>query len=122
MRANPCSTSSTTAACDSACSPISGTAARTSCARSRDSTRSCSYTVSLKRRIAGPWGHLGNAEAARILATIDRSRLRTVVAAHLSRHNNRPDLARAALATVFDDDPSRLQVADQERGIGWITV
>jgi len=80
------------------------------------------YTASLKRRIAGPWGHLGNAEAARILASIDRSRLRTVVAAHLSRHNNRPDLARAALATVFDDDPSRLQVADQERGIGWITV
>ncbi len=80
------------------------------------------YTRPLKRRIAGPWGHLGNAEAARILASIDRSRLRTVVAAHLSRQNNRPELARAALASVFDDDPVRLQVADQDSGIGWMAV
>lgn len=80
------------------------------------------YTAALKRRIAGPWGHLGNAEAARILAAIDRSRLRTVVAAHLSRQNNRPELARAALASVFDDDPARLQVADQDSGIGWIAI
>ena len=80
------------------------------------------YTASLKRRIAGPWGHLANAEAARILASIDRSRLRTVVAAHLSRHNNRPELARAALEPVFDDDPARLHVADQDSGIGWIVV
>ncbi len=80
------------------------------------------YTRSLKRRIAGAWGHLGNEEAARILAAIDRSRLRTVVAAHLSRQNNRPELARAALATVFDDDPARLLVADQDSGVGWIAV
>ncbi|HLT28045.1 MAG TPA: MBL fold metallo-hydrolase [Zeimonas sp.] len=80
------------------------------------------YPAALKRRIAGPWGHLDNAEAARILASIDRSRLRTVVAAHLSRHNNRPDLARAALASVFDDDPTRLHVADQDSGIDWITL
>jgi phosphoribosyl 1,2-cyclic phosphodiesterase len=80
------------------------------------------YTAALKRRIGGQWGHLGNREAARILASIDRSRLRTVVAAHLSRQNNRPDLARTALASVFDDDPSALQVADQDSGIGWITV
>lgn len=80
------------------------------------------YSASLKRRIAGPWGHLCNAQAAQMLATIDRSRLRTVVAAHLSRHNNRPELAREALAAVFDDDPSRLRVADQDNGIDWIGV
>lgn len=79
------------------------------------------YPGTLKRRIAGPWGHLCNAEAARILSTIDRSRLRTVVAAHLSRHNNRPELARRALAGVFDDGPS-LRVADQDNGIDWIVV
>ena len=80
------------------------------------------YGAPLKRRIAGAWGHLENAEAARILASIDRSRLRTVVAAHLSRQNNRPELARAALASVFPDDPQRLRVADQDSGIGWIAV
>ncbi len=80
------------------------------------------YTMALKRRIAGQWGHLGNREAARILASIDRSRLRIVVAAHLSRQNNRPELAHAALAAVFDDAPSRLQVADQDSGIDWIAL
>ncbi|MCD6673126.1 MAG: MBL fold metallo-hydrolase [Burkholderiaceae bacterium] len=80
------------------------------------------YTAALKRRIGGQWGHLSNIEAARILAAVDRSRLRIVVAAHLSRQNNRPDLARAALACVFDDDPQALQVADQDSGIGWIAV
>lgn len=80
------------------------------------------YSATLKRRIAGAWGHLGNAQAAQVLASIDRSRLRTVVAAHLSRHNNRPDLVRAALAPVFDDDPARLLVADQDGGLAWISV
>ncbi len=79
------------------------------------------YPAPLKRRIAGPWGHLCNAESARILSSIDRSRLRNVVAAHLSRHNNRPELVRRALAPVFDDAAS-LRVADQDNGIDWIVV
>lgn len=79
------------------------------------------YPTALKQRIAGPWGHLDNAEAARILAGIDRSRLHTVVAAHLSRDNNRPELAHAALAGVFDD-PERIRVASQDRGTDWLTV
>ncbi|MCO5105630.1 MAG: MBL fold metallo-hydrolase [Burkholderiaceae bacterium] len=81
------------------------------------------YPPALKRRIAGPWGHLDNREAARILAAIDRSRLRTVVAAHLSRHNNRPELAREALAAVLASDADEMiRVADQDRGIDWIEV
>lgn len=79
------------------------------------------YPTALKKRIAGSWGHLDNAEAARILAGIDRSRLHTVVAAHLSRDNNRPELAHAALASVFDD-PQRIRVASQDRGTDWLTV
>ena len=81
------------------------------------------YPATLKRRIAGAWGHLDNREAARILSAIDRSRLRTVVAAHLSRHNNRPDLAREALATVLRSDADdMIRIADQDTGVDWIAV
>lgn len=80
------------------------------------------YPALLKRRIAGPWGHLDNLEAARILGALDGSRLRAVVAAHLSRHNNRPELARQALAADGRIDPALIRVADQDRGIGWIVV
>jgi phosphoribosyl 1,2-cyclic phosphodiesterase len=77
------------------------------------------YPVSLKRRISGRYGHLENADSARILAALDRSRLRRVVAAHLSRQNNRADLARAALAPVMGWDVSEVLVADQDDGLGW---
>ena len=80
------------------------------------------YPASLKRRIGGPYGHLENAEAARILAAIDRSRLRAVVAAHLSRHNNTPELARQALAGALEADARDILVADQDVGVDWIEV
>ena len=80
------------------------------------------YPAVLKRRIGGPWGHLANAEAARILAAIDRDRLRTVVAAHLSQQNNRPELARHALAAVLDAALDDIRVADQAEGLDWHEV
>ncbi len=79
------------------------------------------YPATLKRRIAGPWGHLDNDAAAGILAALDRSRMSKVVAAHLSRHNNRPELAWAALAQVLGDDARRvISIADQDAGFGWL--
>ena len=80
------------------------------------------YPAALKRRIAGDYGHLANAASAELLAAIDHSRLRTVVAAHLSRSNNRPELARAALAQAWGQDPDAVLVADQDEGIGWVSV
>lgn len=77
------------------------------------------YPVSLKRRIAGRYGHLENRESARILETLDRSRLRQVVAAHLSRQNNRAELAREALASVLGWEPGQVLVADQDAGLSW---
>ena len=76
----------------------------------------------LKRRIGGPYGHLANSAAAQILASLDRSRLRTVVAAHLSQKNNTPDLARAALAAGMGGSVDDVQVADQSSGFAWLQV
>jgi phosphoribosyl 1,2-cyclic phosphodiesterase len=77
------------------------------------------YPHSLKQRIAGRFGHLHNEAAADLLSRIDRSRLKHVVAAHLSKQNNRPDLARAALARALGCEDNWVSVADQERGFGW---
>ncbi len=80
------------------------------------------YPWSLKRRIDGGYGHLPNAGAAEIVSRIDRSRLRHLVAAHLSRTNNTPALARAALAEATGWAPERIRVADQDAGIAWCEV
>lgn len=77
------------------------------------------YPGWLKARIAGPFGHLANAAAAALLAAIDRSRLRHVLAAHLSEQNNRPELARTALAAVLGCAPEWIGVAGQPDGFGW---
>lgn len=77
------------------------------------------YPPSLKRRIAGRLGHLDNPASARLLSQLDGRRLRHVVAAHLSETNNRPDLARAALAGALGCAPDWIGVATQEGGFAW---
>jgi len=80
------------------------------------------YPPSLKARIAGRWGHLDNAVSAAILAALDRSRLKHVVAAHLSRKNNTPELALAALSSALGCAPEWIAVATQDEGLGWRDV
>lgn len=77
------------------------------------------YPPSLKQRIAGRNGHLDNASAAALLARLDVSRLEHVVAAHLSESNNRPALARAALAGALNCAEDWIAVADQAAGLDW---
>jgi phosphoribosyl 1,2-cyclic phosphodiesterase len=78
-----------------------------------------SYPWSLKQRVSGRLGHLDNLAAASLLESMDRSRLQHVVAAHLSEQNNRPELARAALAGPLGCRPQEVAVADQRTGFDW---
>lgn len=80
------------------------------------------YPPFLKARIAGDQGHLSNAQAAALLAAVERAQLSVVAAAHLSRSNNRPALARAALAAVLGCADDDVLVADQDAGLDWIVV
>lgn len=83
----------------------------------------CTYPTSIKQRIAGAWGHLSNAQAARFLQAIEASQLRVLVAAHLSRLNNHPDRVRADLLPAIGAEAvDRLVIADQETGFGWQTL
>jgi phosphoribosyl 1,2-cyclic phosphodiesterase len=78
-----------------------------------------SYPQKLRERIASRYGHLDNGAAADLLACLDTSRLKHLVAAHLSQENNRPELARAALAGAIGCDPGWVAVADQDNGLAW---
>ena len=77
------------------------------------------YPVSLKKRVSGKFGHLDNVTAASLLAAIDCSRLKHIVAAHLSQRNNLPTLATAALARVLGCDQSWIGIAEQDSGFDW---
>ena len=77
------------------------------------------YPWQLKQRIASRLGHLHNEASAKLLAAIDTSRLRHVVAAHLSQQNNTPEKARAALAGALDCAPGWIGIADQAEGFDW---
>ncbi|HET7650803.1 MAG TPA: MBL fold metallo-hydrolase [Gammaproteobacteria bacterium] len=80
------------------------------------------YPPSLKARVGGPLGHLSNAQAAALLATLDLGRLQHLVAAHLSDKNNTPALAQAALAEAADCEPDWIAVADQLDGLDWRSI
>ena len=77
------------------------------------------YPVSLKKRVAGKFGHLDNITAASLLAGIDCSRLKHIFAAHLSQRNNLPSLATAALASVLGCETGWIGIAEQESGFDW---
>jgi phosphoribosyl 1,2-cyclic phosphodiesterase len=89
------------------------------CNHDPDLLAASDYPAPLKRRIAGDFGHLSNAQAASFLRQIDTAALQHVVAAHLSERNNRSDLARKALAQALGCAENWIGVASQEDGTGW---
>jgi phosphoribosyl 1,2-cyclic phosphodiesterase len=92
------------------------------CNHDRRMLAESNYPPSLRQRIGGPYGHLSNQTSAEILAAIDKQRLKTVVGAHLSKQNNTPALALAALYGVLDAAQVNVMVACQEQGLGWVGV
>jgi len=92
------------------------------CNYDRDLLWNGGYPRWLKERIAGPFGHLDNRESERLLAALDRSRLKHVIGAHLSQQNNRPELARAALSRALGCEESWIGIAGQDDGFGWRSI
>jgi phosphoribosyl 1,2-cyclic phosphodiesterase len=82
------------------------------------------YPWSLKQRIASAHGHLSNAVAADGLRDLLCDRLRAVILYHLSRTNNLPALALAAVAARLRGCPSPLDVmvSDQFEPTPWLEV
>ena len=80
------------------------------------------YPPFLKRRVGGAYGHLANEAAAAIAKAIQPRGLKQVVAAHLSEQNNRPELARQALAAALGCAAADIHVADGPAGCGWLAA
>lgn len=77
------------------------------------------YARSLKQRVSSRLGHLDNACAAALLASLNNSKLQHIVAAHLSAKNNSPALARKALSDALGCAPEWIGIADQQQGFDW---
>lgn len=92
------------------------------CNHDRRMLANSSYPYSLKQRIGGAFGHLSNETTAEILSALDKSRLRTIVGAHLSQQNNTPELAREALCRVTGVSEIEVIIACQEEGFDWIPL
>ena len=79
------------------------------------------YPDFLKRRVGGQHGHLSNVQAAAALGALHHDRLNTVVAAHLSERNNRPELVSRAFAAVLGCGEADVLLAERH-GRGWLGV
>ena len=72
------------------------------------------YPYPLKRRIMSDLGHLSNEAAGDLLAEVLNEKMNTLLLCHLSKENNYPDLARAAVRVEAGEqtDPERLAGLD----------
>jgi phosphoribosyl 1,2-cyclic phosphodiesterase len=84
-----------------------------------DMLRDGPYTWPLKKRISGGYGHLSNRQSAEALSRSAGPRLRRVVATHLSRTNNTPEIVRAELARALERAGREIpfDVAEQIAGL-----
>lgn len=92
------------------------------CNHDADLLAQSNYPTFLKQRISGRFGHLENAAASSIAQAINHPKLQHVVAAHLSRQNNRPDLVQTLLAQALRREPQDVLVATQNEGCPWLQL
>jgi len=84
------------------------------------------YPYQLKQRIFSDYGHLSNAQAAQLLARIEKEKLQHLVLSHLSQKNNCAELARAVIAQMMngmsDCAKEGFTVACQDEGFDWRVI
>ncbi len=73
--------------------------------------RSGPYPPYLQARILSDRGHLSNAECTFLTSVLARSGVRQIVLGHLSRENNRPELALSTVSRGLEGTQARVCVA-----------
>ena len=61
------------------------------------------YPLTLKKRIAGPNGHLSNLDCADVIEFLANTGSRQIMLSHLSKENNSPDLAYASITAKLKE-------------------
>ncbi len=80
------------------------------------------YPASLQARIRSSYGHLGNEQAAELVASLDHQDLQLVLLGHLSEQNNSDEAALAAVHEHLSDRHDRVRVLQQHRCSRWFTL
>jgi phosphoribosyl 1,2-cyclic phosphodiesterase len=78
-----------------------------------------SYSPSLKKRVAGPYGHLNNHQAAKLAFDIHHNNLQHLITAHLSKQNNTPGHVEETFLKFFSSLPEGFEISTQEVGFDW---
>ena len=92
------------------------------CNHDADMLAASVYPPFLKQRVGGHFGHLANSQAASIAGAVLHSRLKHVVAAHLSQQNNSPELVKNSLTQAMSCSVSDILIASQAEGSPWLTA
>jgi len=77
------------------------------------------YSYALKMRVGGRLGHLDNQSAAVLLGKLDNSKLKHIIAAHLSAKNNTQAFAKQALSATLNCELDWIGIAEQQSGFDW---
>ena len=82
------------------------------------------YPWALKQRVASRHGHLSNQQAAEAVPELVSDRLRLVMLYHLSRTNNAPVLAHAAVSEALDraGSTAAVMLTEQSKPSSWVEV
>jgi len=78
-----------------------------------------SYPFYIKRRIAGPYGHLSNEDSGQVILKLAENGKRNFLLSHMSENNNMPILAKEAICSTlslagFDISEFDISVAPKE--------
>jgi len=80
------------------------------------------YPPVLRARVAGPYGHLSNAQCADFIARVRWSGLKYVTAGHISEKNNDRNLVQQVLAPVLECQPEEVTLLEQDGLSEWFSL
>ena len=84
------------------------------CNHDSDMLRFGSYPYQLKQRIGSRYGHLSNEDCAAFASQLAETGTRRILLAHLSRENNTPDVALAAVRAAVPDESVDIMIASPD--------
>jgi len=92
------------------------------CNHDTDMLRAGPYPPAVQARVASPYGHLGNHQAAELLLKLGTDGLQTLLLAHISSNNNTPQEALRCVTEALGCAADWPAVLEQENESGWFTA
>jgi len=92
------------------------------CNHDADMLRAGPYPPAVQARVASPYGHLGNHQAAELLQKLATDELDTLLLAHISGNNNTPEEALRCVSAALGCAPDWPGVLRQESESDWFEV